>query len=323
MIRCLFRNAKGSTVADLPQSKWAAALKDTGGLLWIDLASEPRESAEAILRDQFGFEPINIADALEERNQPILEAWERYLYISAHEVHYPDNGLKVSTREVDFFLSPNSLVTHHAHTSPAIDNVWRTTRAGNTALTAQGADHLLFALLSGIISDHLHAVDRLDEAIDAIEDQIFQTPTPELLARVFEIKHAVMDLRRVIIPQRDVLGRLGREHLAFIDPGDQNLYVHLYEQLLHLGDMIDTVRDLTNNAFEIYLSRTANRQNEVMKALTLLSALFMPLTVITGFFGMNFAHLPFDQAWLLWLAVAIMIVVPGALWLWYRHKRWI
>ncbi len=323
MIRTFYRNAKGSTTIDLPQAAWAAALKDPTGLLWLDLADEPRARVEPILRDQFSFHPLTVNDAIEERNQPKLQAWDRYLYISAHEVHYPDGDLAEATREVDAFLGANFLVTHHVHASVAIDEVWRMTQAGSSALTSQGPDHLLFAILDGIVTDHLHAVDRLDDAIDAIEDKIFDGPTPALLEQVFEIKHAVMDLRRVITPQRDVLGRLGREHFPWIDPADQNLYIHLYEHLLHLGDMIDNVRDLTNNSFEIYLSITSNRQNEVMKALTLLSALFMPLTVITGFFGMNFVHLPFDQPWLLYLGLALMVVAPISLWMYYRSRGWL
>ncbi len=323
MIRTFYRNGKGSTTIDLPQTAWAAALKDPGGLLWIDLADEPTSRVETILRDVFAFHPLTVKDALEERNQPKIQSWDHYLYISAHEVHYPEGELTTTTREVDTFLGANFLVTHHMHTSAAIDSVWRIAKTGNSALTGQGPDHLLFAVLDEIITDHLHAVDRLDEAIDAIEDEIFDNPTPHLLAKVFQIKHAVLELRRVITPQRDVLGQLSREHFAFIDPADQNLYVHLYEHLLHLGDMIDNVRDLTNNSFEIYLSITSNRQNEVMKALTLLSALFMPLTVITGFFGMNFVHLPFDQPWLLVVALVFMVVAPAALWLYYRSRGWL
>lgn len=323
MIRAFYRNAKGATTIDLPQITWAAALKDAGGLLWIDLAGEPGPRVEPILRDLFGFHPLTVNDAIEERNQPKLQAWDRYLYISAHEVHYPAGDLSEATYEVDVFLGGNFLVTHHIHESAAIDEVWRMTQTGSSALTGQGPDHLLFAVLDEIITDHLHAIDRLDDAIDAIEDKIFDNPTPALLAQVFEIKHAVMDLRRVITPQRDVLGRLGREDFPWIDTADKNLYVHLYEHLLHLGDMIDNVRDLTNNSFEIYLSITSNRQNEVMKALTLLSALFMPLTVITGFFGMNFINLPFDQPWLLWLALALMLVAPIGLWVYYRRRGWL
>lgn len=323
MIRTFYRNSKGSTTIDLPQAAWAAALKDPGGLLWIDLADEPAPRVEPILRDLFAFHPLTVKDALEERNQPKIQSWDRYLYISSHEVHYPEGELTVTTREVDTFLGTNFLVTHHGHASAAIDSIWRIAQTGNSGLTGQGPDHLLFAVLDEIITDHLHAVDRLDEAIDAIEDQIFDDPTPHLLAKVFQIKHAVMELRRVITPQRDVLGQLSREHFAFIDPADQNLYVHLYEHLLHLGDMIDGVRDLTNNSFEIYLSITSNRQNEVMKALTLLSALFMPLTVITGFFGMNFVHLPFDQPWLLVLALVFMVIAPTGLWLYYRRRGWL
>ena len=323
MIRTFYRSGKGNTTVDLPQTSWAAALKDTGGLLWVDIATEPGERVTPILRDVFGFHPLTVNDAIEERIEPRLQAWERYLYVSAHEVAFPPDGLSIATFEVDAFLGANFLVTHHNHTSAAVDEVWRMTKTGASAMTDQGPDHLLFAVLDEMVTDHLHAVDRLDNAIDAIEDKIFEGPTPELLAQVFAIKRAVMELRRVITPQRDVLGRLGREHFPWIDPADQNLYIHLYEHLLHLGDMIDNVRDLTNNSFEIYLSITSNRQNEVMKALTLLSALFMPLTVITGFFGMNFVHLPFDQPWLLALALIIMVVAPVGLWLYYRSRGWI
>ena len=137
MIRTFYRSGKGNTTVDLPQTSWAAALKDTGGLLWVDIATEPGERVTPILRDVFGFHPLTVNDAIEERIEPRLQAWERYLYVSAHEVAFPPDGLSIATFEVDAFLGANFLVTHHNHTSAAVDEVWRMTKTGASAISCR------------------------------------------------------------------------------------------------------------------------------------------------------------------------------------------
>lgn len=133
----------------------------------------------------------------------------------------------------------------------------------------------------------------------------------------------MLRLRRILSPQREVVNRLARDPYAVVDAGERIYFRDVYDHLVRLVDLNDTLRDLISGALDTYLSVASNRINEIMKVLTVLTAVFLPLTFFSGFFGMNFARLPFDSAWLLLLAAALMILVPTLLYRWFRRQGWV
>jgi magnesium transporter len=323
MIRTFYRKSSGGTTTDLPQHLWPLALKDQGGLLWIDFSREPAPKTEQTLLSTFNFHKLTVFDAVHERNLPKIDNWGSHVYISVHEINCPKDSLDLTTHEVDIFLGGTFLITHHGHESSAVGRLWDRVQAGNEAHTTQGPDHLLFALLDLVTTDHTLTVDTLDDAIDRIEDDVFQRNDQKLLGQIFAVKHAVMHLRQVITLQREVMNRLAREEYPFIDPRDRIYFRDLYDQMLRISNMVDNLRDMAAGAMDIYLSVSSNRLNEVMKILTVTSVLFLPLTFLTGFFGMNFEGLPFDSQAMLLLALVAMIGAPVGMLAWFRHRGWL
>ncbi len=322
MIRSLYRNSKGLFTFDVPVSHWRVALRDEGGLLWVDFASEPAETVEPHLRDLFRFHPLAIDDALRETHIPKIDNWGNAVYICAHDVEFDARSLDLLTRELDIFLGKNFLVTHHREKVAAVDRVWRHTQADHSRLDL-GPDHLLYELLDETAADFMPVVDALDETIDTLEAEVFANPSQFTLNKIFSIRRATLRMRRVIGPQREVLNRLARDDYPFVDPADRVYFRDVYDHLVRLVDLNESLRDLIGGTLDTYLSVVSNRMNEIMKTLTITSVLFMPISFLAGFFGMNFVGIPFQSETLLGLGLAVMVLTPVAMLMWFRHRNWL
>ena len=167
------------------------------------------------------------------------------------------------------------------------------------------------------------AIDALDATLDALETTVFTRLTPHTLSTIFAVKRAALHLRRIIGPQREVLNKLARDDYDVIDPNDRVYFRDVYDHLVRLVDLNETLRDLTGGALDMYLSVSSNRVNEVMKVLTVISALFMPISFVVGFFGMNFSGLPFDNHWLLAGALSMILVTPLVMLYWFTRRGWL
>lgn len=322
MIRTLYYSSKGSFTIDLPITHWRVALRDDRGLLWVDFGSEPAEAVEPHLRDIFEFHPLAIDDALRETHVPKIDNWRNAVFVGVHDVEFNPAGLDLVTREVDIFLGPNFLVTHHQAPVDAINRLWKHSQTDHSRL-ALGPDHLLYDLLDNITAGYLPVVDQLDDAVDELEAEVFANPSQQTLNKIFSIRRATLRLRRIIGPQREVLNRLARDDYPFIDPADRVYFRDVYDHLVRLVDLNESLRDLIGGTLDTYLSVVSNRMNEIMKTLTITSVLFMPISFLAGFFGMNFLGLPFDSPLLLGAAVTVMVLAPVAMLMWFRHRDWL
>jgi len=327
MIRSLYRTRDGHIHTDLRPDELAAALQDTDGLLWVDLAGEPPETCEPILHETFGFHPLAVDDALQESHVPKVDDWGQYIYLVLHAVVFGRQGDgELDTLELDVFVGKSYLVTYQARPIAAVDRVWTACQRDERHLQ-RGVGHLLYKLADELVADYMPVVEGMDEAIDRIEDQVFGNPGPHLLERVFTLKRALLHLRRIIAPQREVLNKLGRGDYGVIDAGDRIFFRDVYDHLVRLYDITESLRDLVGGALDTYLSVVNNRMNEVMKTLTLITTLFMPISFLAGFFGMNFFQpvAPLD-AWTdhpaFMLTMAAVILVPVGMYLWMRRRAW-
>ena len=327
MIRSLYCTQDGQLRTDLRPDEFAVALQDAGGLLWVDFFGEPPEVCEPILRQTFGFHPLAVDDALEEAHVPKVDDWAKYLYIVLHAVVFNRQAdRQLDTLELDVFLGRNYLVTHQTRQIATADRVWDASQRDERYLQ-KGAGHLLYRLVDDLVADYMPAIEELDEAIDQIEDQVFDNPNPSLLEHLLLLKRALLRLRRIVAPQREVLNKLARGDYAVIDPGDRVFFRDVYDHLVRLHDIAEGLRDLVSGVMDTYLSVVNNRMNEVMKTLTVITTLFMPLSFLTGFFGMNFfqpvASLP---AWTdrlaLGVLLAAMVMMPFGMYLWMRRRAW-
>ena len=327
MIRTLYRTQAGHIRTGLRLEELSVALGDERGLLWVDLADESPDTCAPILRDTFGFHPLAVDDALEESHVPKVDDWGEYIYLVLHAVVFdPLHDQPLNTLELDMFLGRNYLVTYRTKPLAAIDSVWTACQRDERHMQ-NGAGYLLYKVADELVADYLPAVERIDEAIDQIEDQVFDNPTPSMLENIFALKRALLHLRRIIAPQREVLNKLARGDYAVIDIKERIFFRDVYDHLVRLYDIAESLRDLVGSALETYLSVVNNRMNEVMKTLTVITTLFLPITFLVGFFGTNFfqAVAPLKaftdrSAFVLFLAA--MILLPVGMYTWMRKRAW-
>jgi len=327
MMRALHRHADGRltepTAAALP-----AALAEPGGLLWLDLEGEPPETCEPILRDTFGFHPLAVDDALAESHVPKLDDWGSYLYVVLHSVHAPASSPEaLHTRELDLFVGPRFLVTHREEPIEALASLWAATRRDGRIL-GRGCEHLLYRLVDELVSGHLPVIEGIDAEVERLEDQILERPVPRSLEQALRCKRALLLLRRILAPQREVLNRLARDELAVIGAEHRVYFRDVYDHLVRLFGITENVRDLVAGILEMYLSAINNRMNEIMKTFTLITTLFMPISFIVGFFGMNFfgpsLALPgWTGRTALWVTLGALALTPVLMYLWLRLRRWV
>jgi len=336
VIQSLYWTRTGPVRTDLDPSAFATALQDPAGLLWVDFSGEPAESCEPILRKVFKFHPLAVDDALEEKHVPRLDDWGKYLYLVLHAVTFDRQAEEpLSTVELDVFLGRNFLVTHHTQRIEAVERVWMACHRDACGELSRpdrdlerGTGYLLYRLVDELATRYMPVVEQIDDTIDAIEDQVFGEPTAATLQQIFTIKRALLRLRRILGPQREVLNKLARGDYAVVKIGDRVFFRDVYDHLVRLHDISEGLRDLVGSALDTYLSVVNNRMNEVMKVLTIITTLFMPLSFMAGFFGMNFFQpaRPF-AAWTsqtaLVLVLVTMILAPLAMAIWMRRRGWL
>jgi magnesium transporter len=251
-----------------------------------------------------------------------VDDWRDYIYCVAHGVVFDPATCNVTTRELDVFLGRNFLVTHHKVPVPAADRMWDASRRDARGLE-RGADYLLYHLLDMLVADYLPVMDQIDESIDSIEDEVFGNPSQATLNRIFALKRAVLRLRRILTPQREMINRLARDPYAVIDADERIYFRDIYDHLVRLVDLNETLRDLISGTLDTYLSVSSNRINEIVKVLTVLTAVFLPLTFLSGFFGMNFTRLPFTETWFFLVAAGIMVTLPVLFYRWLQGRGWV
>jgi magnesium transporter len=227
----------------------------------------------------------------------------------------------VNPEEVHAFLGHGYLLTVHTTDVGPVDAIWKRV-GGDPNLGRRGADFILYLVADAIVDANFPIIDLLSEHLEQIEDSVLASTDPSDLARIFELKRTLVLMRKVLSPERDLFGTLSKRGDPRVSEKTSLYFRDVYDHLVRIYESIDTGRDLLGNALEAYLSMTANRTTEIMKRLTLLSAVFLPLTFITGFFGQNFEHLPFHSDALMYVMLACCALIPSGMVLWFRRSGW-
>lgn len=329
MIRIFLRTPDGQRHANPSLEDIPAALAQQGALLWVDFQAEPPAICEPIFLNTFGFHPLAVEDALQQTHVPRVDDWSQYLYIvlSALALDPHDLESQLQVQELDLFLGHNFLVTHHDEPIAAVDRTWTAVHRDERH-AGMGPDHLLYRLVDDLVASFMPIVEGIDSAIDEVEDSIFSEPRPQTVARIFTLKRILLQMRRVLIPQREVLNKLARDDYPVIDAPDRVFFRDVYDHLVRLHDINESLRDLVSGTLDVYLSVVNNRMNDVMKILTVITTLFMPISFLAGFFGMNFFEpTRASQGWteptVLVLTLIVMISSPIAMYFWIQKRGWL
>jgi magnesium transporter len=300
----------------------APALIASGARVWIDVEGTDPGVGE-FLADTLKIHPLAVEDILQDRPTPKAEDYGDYLYVVAHGIVAGTGGTpELETLEIDLVFNAQWLFTHHLGPSPALQAV-KEGLARNPRPIERGPAAVAHAILDHLVDNYLPVVDELDDQIDAIEHDVVEDPSKEVLRRIFRLKRSLQRLRRIALHQREVLQRLSRGEFELIPERALPFYRDVYDHFARVADLADSYRELLSGALEAYLSTVSNRMNEVMKTLTIVATIMLPLTFIVGVYGMNFSDIP-ELKWhygYLYVWALMVAVVIGMLYL-FRRKRW-
>jgi magnesium transporter len=296
------------------------ALQDPQAVLWVDAEGESCESIEA-LAARFELHPVTLDDFINRNQRPKVEEFDQYIFLVIHALRAIQDD-ELQTDEIHAVLKKNCLLTVHTQPSEAIRRVVERC-ATDPRLLQQGPSFLLYQLSDTIVDAYFPILDGVGDEIDALEDAVVESPARSRMRRIFEMKRVVVHLRRIVSPQREVYNALSRRDYPLIDARTAVYFRDVHDHLVRAYEMIDSYRDLVANTLDAYLAATSNRLGQVMKQLTVIATIFMPLAFLTGFFGMNFTTLPFDRIWLFVLALCIMAGLPLLMLLYFVRRGWL
>ncbi|MBI4744582.1 MAG: magnesium/cobalt transporter CorA [Actinobacteria bacterium] len=296
-------------------------LESKNSLVWIDL-EEPSNKEFSILKDIFNFHPLAIEDCVSKFHLPKIDDYENYLFLIWHSLIDNEKTARLETAEVDIFIGPNYLVTLHAEKISEIDNLYNSVLK-HADLLKTGVDILLHTLLDDVTDKYFPLLDRISDKIDLLEDKMFSEPTREDLRDLFVIKHQMLTVRKIIAPEREVINALARYNTHIIRSKHIIYFQDIYDHLIRLTDLVDTSRDLTAGAMDIYLTSISNKLNEIMKRLTIVASIFMPLTLISSIYGMNFKFMPeLNLRYSYFVVLIIMAIIAIWMTLYFKKKKW-
>lgn len=302
-------------------------LVDPDALLWVDLSGEPTDEFELILRDLFHFHPLAIEDALLETHIPKADDWDDYIYLVVRGVKISnENPIEIQTPELDVFLGANFLVTYHQTPMNVIDSILQLCIKDQRYLR-KGTVNLFYHMVDEMVNQYIPVIELMDGIIDQIEDEVFDKPQPETLNKIFNLKRSLLTLRRTLLPQREVFNKIARGDFGIIQESDRVYFRDVYDHMVRMQEISESLRDLVSGSLDTYLSVVNNRMNDIMKTLTIITVLFMPLTFLTGFFGMNFFQAVFPlEAWTgksaFLLIIAGLFFIPLIMYVWMRRRDW-
>jgi len=321
MITVFVRERGGITqIVEAIRPEWLAA--GSGVMVWVDLAA-PTPEEERLLAEVFHFHPLSVEDAQSALQFPKVETYPDYLYVVLHGIDVEADTAGIATRDVDFFVGVSFLVTVHDGGSRSIARL-RSVCGEHAHILAEGPVALMHRIVDTMVDNYRPAMTAIETRIETLEDEAFQGQE-HLVRQVLHLRRDLAFMRRVLTPQRDVIARLARREFPSI--GDEMAYRFrdVHDHVVRLTDEAILFQDRLTGIVDVHYATVSNRMNQVMKVLTVMSTIFLPLTVLTGMWGMNipvphFFGPPSSQFW--WI-LALMLGISFAMIAVFRRNDWI
>jgi magnesium transporter len=317
MIRAWISGPGGLVQATAEEAVRAAVAGEAN--VWIDLESETEECARRVL-EPLQVHPLVLDDMVKEANRPKVDNYGSYIYLVIHSARWDDD--RPSLREIDLLLGVRFVVTYHDGSTRSIAAAHEML-ARRPELLSGGPARLMHFVLDVLMDHYLPIVDKIADELDELEEQLFSDERAIAHQRIIRLKRGMSAMRRIVGPQRDTLLALTRDEFRPIPPEMRPYLRDVYDRLARVGDLLDSFRDEVSTLLELHVSMVSNRLNEVIKRLTVVATIGLPLTVLTSYYGMNFefAEYRFRHAW---AYILTLLVATAAATYWFlKRKRWL
>ena len=290
---------------------------------WVDL-SQPTDEESYILTHDFKFHPLAIEDVLTEMARPKVDDYDNYLFVVFLVASgRPGGEDELPFKEIGLFLTKNCVVTVHFQPLDVIDKIFERLHKDERFIS-RGSDFFLHTLLDHLADTYFETLRVIEHETDKIEDDVFEEPGPEIVKRIFTIRRDVLQVKRTVAPLREVVNQFARAKFSLIGERTAIYYSDIHDHLARISDEADEHRDALNSSLEVYYSTVSTRTNEIIKFLTIFTAILLPPSFVVGLYGMNFEFMP-ELHWehgYIFVWVVIVLIVTGLL-LFFRKRKWI
>ncbi|OGP78325.1 MAG: magnesium and cobalt transport protein CorA [Deltaproteobacteria bacterium RBG_16_64_85] len=318
-------DAAGLEERTLRPEEIASLSVPAGGVLWLNICGLSDPGVVRAVGERFGFHPLALEDVLNVPQRPKVERYEGHLLIILREVRYPE-----PPEQVSLFLGDRVVVSFQERPGDAFDPVRERLRQAKGQIRALGADFLAYVLCDAVIDAFFPTLEKLGDEVEELEERVIASPSPEAFHEIRQAKQRLLDVRRAVWPARDAMNELLREESPLILAATRPYLRDCYDHLVQLMDMVETFREMAAGLVEEYMSSMSNRMNEIMKVLTVIATIFIPLTFLVGVYGMNFNPQvsPYNMPELGWrygypTVLLIMAVIAAVMLQYFRRKKWL
>jgi magnesium transporter len=301
----------------------AAAFRKKGSVMWLNVDGVHKPEIIEQVGRSFGVHPLVLEDIADTGQRPKMEDFDDYIFITLKMFRFGKKENEIKTEQISLVLGNGFVVSFQEAEGDVFDPIRERLRNNKGRIRKAGADYLVYALMDAVVDNYFLIMEKLGETIEEIEDKLVINPTSETVQKIHDLKRQLIFLRKSVWPLREVISRLERSESPLILKSTFVYLRDVYDHTIQVMDSVDTFRDTLSGMLDIYLSSVSNRMNEVMKVLTVIATIFIPLTFIAGIYGMNFKDMPeLGQIWgypatlLLMLAIALVMVI------FFRRKKW-
>ena len=295
------------------------------GVLWLDVCGLSEVEVVRAVGERFGFHPLALEDVLNIPQRPKVEGYGNHALVVLREVRYPEEPEQLS-----LFLAERMVVTFQERPGGAFETVRERIRQGKGRIRQSGADFLLYSLCDAVLDAFFPTLEKLGDEVERLEERVVREPVPETFREIRGAKRHLLEVRRAVWPARDAMGELLRQESPLIAAETKVFLRDCYDHTVQVMDMVETYRELVASLVDEYMSSVSNRMNEIMKVLTIIATIFIPLTFLAGIYGMNFdpSASPWNMPELSWrygypAVLGAMAAVAVGLVVYFRRKRWL
>ena len=298
--------------------------KDSSTVTWINIDGLGDLELMTKLGERFGLHPLVLEDILNTNQRPKFEDFDDYIFVVLKMLTYDKTNESIVSEQVSVILGKNFVISFQESVGDVFEHVRERIRNGKGRIRKAGADYLAYSLLDAVVDGYFLIMENLGEKVELIQEQVVTNPTQKTLQKIHELKGEMISLRKSVWPLREVANNLPRSESDLIAPATSAYLRDVYDHTIQVIDNIETFREMASGMLDIYLSSISNKMNAVMKVLTIIATLFIPLTFVAGVYGMNFKHMPeLEWRWGYAGVWAVMVAIAIVMLLYFRRKKWI
>jgi len=298
--------------------------KDKPTVTWINVDGIHQPEIVKKLGDYFGMHPLVLEDILNTDQRPKMEDFDKYVYIVLKMLTHDDKSNEVVVEQVSLILGSNFVISFQEKEGDVFNPIRDRIRGDKGRVRKMGADYLAYVLTDAIVDNYFTILEKIGEKVEFLEEELVTNPKPETLQAIHNLKRELIFLRKSVWPLREVISGLERGESPLIKGATRVYLRDVYDHTIQVIDTVETLRDMVSGMLDIYLSSVSNKMNEVMKVLTIIATIFIPLTFVAGIYGMNFLNMPeLEWYWGYPLVLLVMVSIGITMLFYFRRKKWL